>query len=463
MKVTIGYVPTRRDVFSRDEAIRYRREVKEKIKNWGAELVDIDGINEEGLLFDEHDLPAVLARMRQAEVDGLFFPHCNFGTEDLVAKLADKIKKPVLLWGPRDDAPLEDGLRTRDTQCGLFATGKVLRRFNVPFTYIENSWLDAPVLEEGYKKFVAVCATVRAVSELRVLQIGPRPDGFWSVICNEGELIERFGIQTFPLSLVDLGIQTREILTHKASDKEFRLSVEQICSAVSVPYEEEENLHKLAALKLAIKRLCEEHGCTCAAIQCWHALQKDLGIMPCMVNGMLAEEGIPVACETDINGAVTAVLLQAASMAVSPVFFADLTVRHPSNENAELLWHCGNFPPSLADKSCTRELGRHFIFPSHKSGTGEWKIKGGDVTVCRFDGDHGDYRMFIGEGRGTEGPRTKGTYFWLEVDDWSKWEKTLVEGPYIHHVAGVHVKCADVLEEACKYIPGLKAERMSCE
>ena len=58
------------------------------------------------------------------------------------------------------------------------------------------------------------------------------------------------------------------------------------------------------------------------------------------------------------------------------------------------------------------------------------------------------------------GPRTRGTYFWLEVDNWPKWERALVEGPYIHHCAAVHAKVADVLEETCKYIPGLHSERM---
>jgi len=458
MQITLGYVPTRRDVFSKTEALRFRNLVKEKIRGWGAELVDIDDLNEEGLLYDEHDLPEAIRKIKDANVDGLFFPHCNFGTEDLVAKLASAIGKPVLIWGPRDDAPLEDGLRTRDTQCGLFATGKVLRRFNIPFTYIENSWLDAPVFEEGYRKFVGVCAVVRELHRMRILQLGPRPDGFWSVICNEGELIERFGVQVFPVSLIDLVELTKEILASGGPD--YDAEVERIRSSVTVYEADREDLGKLAALKLAIKNLCEEHGCTCAAIQCWHALQKGLGIMPCMVNGMLAEEGIPVACETDICGAITAVLLQAASLAVSPVFFSDLTVRHPTNDNAELLWHCGNFPPSLADESCVRELGHNFVFDDHKCGTGEWQIRGGDVTVCRFDGDHGDYRMFIGEGRGTDGPRTKGTYFWLEVDDWARWERAIVEGPYIHHVAGVHGRFADVLEEACKYIPGLRAERM---
>ncbi len=456
--VKIGYLPTRRNVFSKDEARRYRQLVLETIKPLGAELIDIDDINSEGLLFDERELPAIIAKMKANEVDGLFFPHCNFGTEDLVAKAARELRKPVLLWGPRDDAPLDDGLRTRDTQCGLFATGKVLRRFNVPFTYIENCRPEENAFISGYRRFIRVCSAVRAFRRLKILQIGPRPDGFWSVICNEGELIEKFNIHTFPVSLIDLVQLTLKIKDE--AGEEFERSMEKIRSTVCVAGNDEDDVRKIAALKVAIRRMSEENGCTCVAIQCWNALQTGLGIMPCMVNAMLAEEGLPVVCETDIHGAITAILLQEASLSASPVFFADLTVRHPENDNAELLWHCGNFPPSLADENSAKELGHHFIFPEHKCGTGEWKIKNGDVTVLRFDGDHGEYRMFIGEGKGIDGPKTKGTYMWLEVDNWVKWERTLVEGPYIHHCAGVHGKFADVLEEVCKYIPGIAIDRM---
>ncbi len=58
----------------------------------------------------------------------LFLPHCNFGTEYERAMLAKELKVPVLLWGSLDERSKPDGTRLRDTQCGLFAIGKVLRR-----------------------------------------------------------------------------------------------------------------------------------------------------------------------------------------------------------------------------------------------------------------------------------------------------------------------------------------------
>ena len=88
-------------------------------------------------------------------------------------------------------------------------------------------------------------------------------------------------------------------------------------------------------------------------------------------------------------------------------------------------------------------------------GLGWWEIKGGDITLARFDADCDNYYLFAGEGRGIDGPETDGNYVWFEVDDWVKWEKKLVYGPYIHHVVGVHGKYKKIIHEVCKYLNGV--------
>ncbi|MBN2221338.1 MAG: fucose isomerase, partial [Vallitaleaceae bacterium] len=60
--------------------------------------------------------------------------------------------------------------------------------------------------------------------------------------------------------------------------------------------------------------------------------------------------------------------------------------------------------------------------------------------------------------RGVEGAYTRGTYVWIEVDNWVKWERKLVEGPYVHHCVGIHQDVIPVLYEALKYIPGVSAD-----
>ena len=129
--IKLGFAPTRRSIFSAPDAIKYRGLIADRLRELGVDFVDIDDINEEGLLYDENDRLKIVEKFKAAKIDGLFLPHCNFGTEYECARLAKELGVPVLLWGPLDERPEPNGVRLRDTQCGLFATGKVLRRFGV--------------------------------------------------------------------------------------------------------------------------------------------------------------------------------------------------------------------------------------------------------------------------------------------------------------------------------------------
>ncbi|QNM06616.1 L-fucose/L-arabinose isomerase family protein [Qiania dongpingensis] len=443
-KIKIGLAPTRRSIFSAPDAVKYANLTRHKLRELGVEFVDIDDISEDGLLHDDNDRIRIAVKFKREKIDGLFIPHVNFGTEYEAARLAKELHVPVLLWGPRDERPDENGIRLRDSQCGLFATGKVLRRFQVPFTYLCNCCLEDAEFERGVKNFLAVCNVVKAFQNTRILQIGPRPFDFWSTMCNEGELLEKYNIQLSPIPLPEL---TAEMRLAKAEGTEAAKVVAYCRANFNIAIQEEELLN-VAALKAAIRRLAEKYGCNAAAIQCWNALQGEIGIMPCAANSLLNEEGFPVVCETDIHGAVTAVLCEAAGMDEARTFFADWTVRHPDNENGELLQHCGPWPISCA--SCRPTIGYPLAFDH--PGAVEAEAKHGEMTLCRFDGDNGEYSLLLGSAKGVDGPYTKGTYVWVEVENWKRLEAKIVEGPYIHHCVGIHKNVVPVLYEACKYI-----------
>lgn len=455
-KIKIGYCPTRRDVFSRDEAIRFNKIIRAELDKFPVEIIDISGINEEDLLYQDCDIKTIIDRFSTEKIDGIFFPHCNFGSENRVAQIARAMNVPVLLWGPRDDAPSLEGLRSRDSQCGLFATGKVLRRHNVPFTYLTNSWIDSDEWKIGFEKFIRTVNVVKAVKNLNILQISTRPEAFCSVICNENELIEKFNIHLYPITLNDVVLKMAAVKEENGEEYQKTLT---FVKSISRP-EDINKAIEVAALKVAMKELAAQYNCRAVAIQCWTSLQDMMDIMPCFANSMLTEEGIPTVCETDIHGAITAIMMQAVNMGKESPFFADVTVRHPEKDNAELLWHCGNFPYSLAkDKgncliSCSKYHNNTF-------GIGEWELKDGPLTIARFDGDKGLYQLLIGEAKTTTGPKNLGTYVWIEVDDWAKWEHKIVEGPYIHHVCAVYGNYAEILMEACKYINYLEPDPVS--
>ena len=338
--IKIGYCPTRRDVFSREEAIKFNKRIRESMNAFPIEVVDLKGINEEELLFSDSDIEAVIDRFRSERVDALFFPHCNFGSENRIAQVAKALGVPVLVWGPRDDAPLSDGLRTRDSQCGMFATGKVFRRYNIPFTYLTNSWIGSEEFSSGFMRFIRVASVVKSIKNLNILQISTRPEPFCSVISNEGELIEKFNVHLYPVTLSDLMVALSRVEEEKG--EEYLSTVRFVSSIDGVG--DADKVSKVAALKVAMKNLAKKYNCRAIAIQCWTALQDLAHIMPCHANSLLTDEGIPTVCETDIHGAISAVMMAALDFSKSTPFFADLTVRHPTNDNAELLWHCGNFP-----------------------------------------------------------------------------------------------------------------------
>ena len=454
-EIIIGYAPTRRNVFNADDAIKYKKLILKKIKDYRCIIIDIDDINEDGLLVSNSDAESVVKKFKKNEVDCIFSPHCNFGTESAVSKVAKEINKPLLLWGPRDEAPLRDGSRLRDTQCGLFATSKILNRYGIPFTYIINSRIEDEVFSRGFLNFLKTVNVVKQFRNLKIGQIGVRPGDFMTVMCNEGELLERFGIELIPFNLGDIALRAMDLI--KNPGIEFNEILDEIKRRVEIRIDEI-SLNKLVALKIILKEISEEQNIPAFALQCWSSLQDILGIMPCFAHGLLFDDKIPVACETDIHGAISSIIAQAATFNEKPVFFADLTIRHPEDDNSELLWHCGPFPLSLKKEGTKALLSNHLIMDDGCPGTGNWELKGGDISLIRFDGFNGKYNLFVGYAKGTKGPWTSGTYLWIKVKEWSKWEEKFINGPYIHHVIGVHDKIAPVLYEAAKYIKGFNLD-----
>lgn len=445
-QVKIGFVPTRRNLFSADAAVEYANLTRAKMDSLGVNYVDIDDLNEDGLLYDDEGVNKVFEKFDQEKVDGIFIANENFGTEYAVARLAAKFDVPVLLWGPKDEAPSPEGTRLRDTQCGLFAIGKVLRRFNVKFTYIKNSDIDSEEFQRGLTDFIKVCNVVKTFKNTRVLQVGPRPFDFWSVMANEGELLERFNISLSPVPLQELYSEMDQV----RSDEQGKIALTNNYFYQNTKVQiTDEALTTVSVLKIALENLSRAYGCNSGVIQCWTALQDELGILPYASLSLLQEEGLPFVCETDIHGAITELLVEAASFGEEKAIFADINCRHPEDENGELLQHLGVFAYSTAEHTPILPTS-HFVFDY--PGSVEFKAKEGTYTVCRFDGDHGDYNLLMGTAETMDGPYNQGTYIYMKFQNLNRLESHLVYGPYIHHVAAVRTDVVPVLYEACKYI-----------
>lgn len=451
MGFLLGLAPTRRFCFSVEDAHKYKRLIEEKLREWNIEFVNIDDVTKEGLLVNQEDARAAAELFVQKKVDAVFVPHVNFGTEEVIAAVCKTVNKPVLVWGPRDESPLPNGIHLRDTQCGLFATTNVLKKYGVNYTYLVNSRVESEVFKRGFFAFIGGVKCAKAFLGCKIGQIGTRPSNFYTVMINEQELYGKFGIEVVPMTALAFSKKVRKLLS---GDERVQLEVEQMKASIRLTGNaNEDSLKRMAAFKLVMQDFASEYGLSAIAFKCHDDIADDLETYCCFANGLLADIGLPVACETDIHGAISMVMLQ--SVGEAPVFLADLTQRHPTNNNSELLWHCGNFPPSLCKTGVQPFLSGHCnVAPGHP-GTANFEIENGLLTIARFEGMNGEFSLFMGEGKSCEGPYNLGTYVWMEVPNWPLWEEKLMYGNYIHHVAGTYGHVAASLYEATRYIPNL--------
>ncbi|MCC6579859.1 MAG: hypothetical protein IT440_05410 [Phycisphaeraceae bacterium] len=455
--VKLGLCPIGKFVFSHEDAKRQKALLEAKLRELDIPFVNIDSVLPDGIVRDQAHVELVVRYLRQQEIEALFIPHCNFGTEGAAGMIAKHCGVPTLLWGPRDEAPLPDGSRLRDSLCGTLATSKVLHTLRVPFSYIVNSTVDDAVFVSGIQRFVRAARVARTLRTMRIGMIGQRIDFFWSTIVSEADLLQRFGVQVLPIDLPILltTLHKRRDANRKAYQQEMAELEKWIDTRV---HKDRDALLLTLALRDELVSLAAQHNLDGFVVQTFNSFQQIEGLSMSLGVSLANDLGIPVGPEGDVHGAVTSILLEAASGTPEPSFLPDITIRHPGNDNAVLLWHF-EAPLSLRTPGSKVSCGLPWILKGLPPSLMHFKLKDGPVTLARFDGDSGGFRLGFGEGKMVDGPYNQEYYGWLEVDHWPTWEEQIVRGPYIHHCSCVFDSCADVLTEATRFIPGLTAER----
>ena len=127
-------------------------------------VINVTGGAEDGAGLPLNISPLISSRCREIrkkqEINALFIINCNFGNENCAGLVAKHLHVPTLLWGPRD-RNFSNNIRYTDTQCGLFAMSKQLKRNNVKFSYIENCDVEEKVFDEGMRRRLETGATRR--------------------------------------------------------------------------------------------------------------------------------------------------------------------------------------------------------------------------------------------------------------------------------------------------------------
>ena len=456
-KVKIGLLTMRRNTTDRPRGTfltwysaeqrgkRFTKYIEENFASDKVSFADCKGLGIEDLIFDDASAAAVIERFKNESVDAIMIINCNFGNEEAAADIAKALGKPVLLWAPLDDEYYVDGMRPTDSQCGLFGVSRQFQRFHIPFSHAPSCEVESPEFREAFERFVRVACMVKNFTGMRIGQIGCRPAPFFSVIWNEGELMEKFGIKIIPINFAIIEQRMKsapELYADEIARYEEYFRANYQMDDLTPKY-----LTAMATMTAAYKHLFEEFNLDVISAECWTATPVMFdGLAPCALYGLLNEMGYLVSCESDLHCAITMALLKCATLGEGKPLFGEFTVRHPENKNAELLWHCGPFPVSeKAEGTVARLVNQR-----------AWlRARDGEYTVARIDQESGKYMVLPLLCKTTAGPKTHGTYIWGEFDDLQAVEDRLLEGPYIHHFVEIRGDVRRELAEFCKYFPSL--------
>ncbi len=219
----------------------------------------------------------------------------------------------------------------------------------------------------------------------------------------------------------------------------------------------EKIISKIAKLEYVLKKYAAEENLSGFAIQCWTAMQEEIGVSPCLSMGRLTDSGIMCACEVDIYGAITMAVQHLLTFRQDVPHFIDWTIQNQENENMLLAWHCGNAPISLKCKSCMPQINTHSVLGwqigyDKSYGTAEFQLKEGLVTINRLVEIDGKFKMLSTTGEAVPDNRTlRGSWKWIKVNDLKALYRTIIEEGFVHHASMIFGDLRKEMNTFCKF------------
>lgn len=354
---------------------------------------------------------------------------------------------PVVLWAARDPAPAGERLHL-NSLCGANLAAHALVRAGVPVRLLYgnpdeaavSAWLKravagdlgGAVTDDGRRGECAGEAEVaEAIGSLRgatIGVVGDVPVGFTTCEYEPDWLERELGLLTLKMSLPDAFARI-DAIPAGVREAEVKAAAQTSPSIRSLPAPEVE---RFGAVATALRDWTQERDLAGLALRCWPEFPLEHGVCPCSALGRLASSGVATACEADVNGAATMLLMRALDPGRGLTYLADV-VRVDEAGATATFWHCGLAPVELAagpgepvmDLHCNRGIGVAGNFP----------LRAGRVTIARISRSRDGYRMLLGGGQALPGPnRFKGNSVDVRIDGGAEsFVRALVERGFEHH------------------------------
>ena len=410
-KVKMGIVAVSRDCFPVQLSVDRRKAVVAECIKKGIEICEINTVVE-----SEKDALKALDELKSNNVNVLVVYLGNFGPEGPETLIAQKFDGPAMYVAAAEETKdnLIDG--RGDAYCGMLnaSYNLALRKLN---PYIPDYPVGTPdEVADMLSDFENISRVVLGVKQLKLFSFGPRPSNF--VACNAPiKPLFDIGVEIMENSELDLF----ESYNNHQNDPRIPQVIKEMEDELGAGNKYPGILPRLAQYELTLTDWMNDNmGVSQYAVfanKCWPAFQTQFKFVPCYVNSRMASKGIPVACETDIYGALSEYIITCATQ--MPATLLDINNSVPKDmyltnkdkfEGYSLTdlfmgFHCGNTPGScLKNSSMNYQLIMKRLLepdkePDISRGTLEGTIRPGDITFFRLQGAaDSSLRSYVAEG-----------------------------------------------------------------
>jgi L-fucose isomerase-like protein len=443
--VKAGIVAVSRDCFPMSLSQKRREAVVAACGERGVALYEAKTTVE-----SETDAVAALRELSDNGVNALVLFLGNFGPEGPETYIVQEFKGPALVVAAAEEQSDIDG--RGDAFCGLLNCSYNLGLRGVDAIIPEKPVGSAAELAAEIESFLPVARALVGIKKLKIFSFGPRPYDF--LACNA------------PIKpLYDLGVTVMEnseldlFASYKAHEGDRRIDAVASDMAKELGGEPYAGfLPRLAQYELTLLDFMEKNLGYCEfgvfANKCWPAFQTEFRFVPCYVNARLASRGIPVACEADIYGALSELLITyvtgkpATLLDINNTVPTSMAVGAPKQYQPSDLFmgfHCGNTAPCYLrkPKMSHQAIMKRSLEPDSEPditrGTLEGDLIAGPVTLFRLQADAtGTLKSYIAEGEVLDMPtQSFGGIGVIAVPELARFYRhVLVGGKFPHH-AGI--------------------------
>lgn len=350
-------------------------------------------VGQRGLLFDAAATEAALSALATERLDLLLVLQVTFTDATMTVRIAQAARAALAIWAFPE--PRAGGRLRLNSFCGLnlalHALGRTGRQarwaYAAPTPDAMPDVIDAllgladrdPVFPIGPKPGVFEDDTAkRALERLggqRIGLIGEHPAGFDTCSYDPAALDGLLGITVEPLGLPAFFDLARAVPAEAVAATRAEIGRE-ISGLDEV---DQDQLDRSVSVYRALKGLAQDHGFGALAVRCWPEMFTDYGCAACGPMGLMNQDMTPCACEADVYGAVTSLLLQ--ELTGEPAFLVDIVDMDVAGDTG-VIWHCGLAPRSMADPQTPpmAQIHSNRRMPLLQ----EFALKPGRVTVARI-------------------------------------------------------------------------------